>query len=129
MTIRILVVDDYMDWRKEVRFLLRARPEYQVIWEASNGSEAVQKAAELKPDLILMDIGLPSLNGLEAARRIRQVSLNSKIVFLTIDNSPDLKQAAMSTGAQGFVHKLHAQGELLPVIEAVLRENIVPRAS
>ena len=87
----------------------------------SDGLEAVQKAEELRPDLIVLDIGLPKLNGIEAARRIRQVSPNSKIVFLTMDNSPDVAQAALSTGAQGYVHKARAQSDLLPAIDAVLR--------
>jgi DNA-binding NarL/FixJ family response regulator len=104
-----------------VRLLLLMRPEWQVVCEASDGSEAVQKAEELRPDLIVLDIGLPKLNGIEAARRIRDVSPNSKIVFLTMDNSRETEQAALSTGAQGFVHKARAQSELLPAIDAVLR--------
>jgi DNA-binding NarL/FixJ family response regulator len=96
-------------------------PELRVICEASDGLTAVQKAAELKPDLILLDIGLPKLNGIEAARQIRQVSPESKIVFLSTDNSPDLAQVALSTGAQGYVHKARAQSDLLPAIDAVLR--------
>jgi CheY-like chemotaxis protein len=86
-----------------------------------DGSEAVQKAEELRPDLIVLDIGLPKLNGIEAARRIRQVSPNSKIVFLTTENSPDVAQAALSTGAEGYVHKARAQSDLLPAIDAGLR--------
>lgn len=119
--IRLLIVDDVKDWRLQVRLLFHARPEWQVIAEASDGSEAVQKAEELKPDLILLDIGLPKLNGIEAARRIRQLSPNSKIVFLSQDNSLDLAQAALSTGAQGYVRKSDAGSELLPAVEAVLR--------
>jgi CheY-like chemotaxis protein len=83
--------------------------------------EAVRKAEELRPDLIVLDIGLPKLDGIEAARRIRQVSPNSKIVFLTMDNSPDVAQGALSTGAQGYVHKARAQSDLLPAIDTVLR--------
>ena len=121
MTIRVLVVDDYKDWRDQVHSLLRARPEWQIICEVSDGSEAVQKAEELKPDLILLDIGLPKLNGIEAARAIRRHSPNSKIVFLSMNDSVDVVQAALSTGAQGYVHKLRAQSDLLPAIDAVLR--------
>jgi DNA-binding NarL/FixJ family response regulator len=118
---RIILVDDYKDWRNQVRLLLLERPEWQIIGEASDGLEAVQKAEELKPDLILLDMGLPNVNGIEAARRIRHLSPNSKIVFLSADNSLDVVQAALSTGAHGFVHKARAQSELLPAIDAVLR--------
>jgi DNA-binding NarL/FixJ family response regulator len=119
--IRILIADDYADWRRHVRLLLQARPEWQVIAEASDGSEAVQKAEELKPNLILLDIGLPKLNGIEAARRIRQLSPSSKIVFLSQNNDFDVVQTALSTGALGCVHKTDGQSELLPAVDAVLR--------
>src|SRR5260370_13223928 len=118
---RILIVDDFEDWRRKVRQLLQDRPELQVICEVSDGLEAVQKADELKPDLILLDIGLPKLNGIEAARRIRQLSPSSKIINLSQDNSLDVVQVALSTGAQGYVYKTDVQSDLLPAIEAVLR--------
>src|SRR5437879_13077569 len=86
-SIRILIADDYEGWRRQVRLLFQARPEWQVIDEASDGSEAVQKAEELKPDLILLDIGLPKLNGIEAALRIRQLSPSSKILPKSADFS------------------------------------------
>ena len=120
-SIRILIVDDFKDWRRQVRSLLQARPEWQVIAEASDGSEAVQKAEELKPDLILLDIGLPKLNGIEAARQIRQLSPSSKIIFLSQNNDLDVVQAALGTGAQGYVYKADARSDLLPAIDAVLR--------
>jgi DNA-binding NarL/FixJ family response regulator len=120
-SIRILVVDDYEDWRTQVRSLLQARKEWQVVSEVSDGIVAVQKATELRPDVILLDIGLPNLDGIEAARRIRQVCPDSKIIFLSADNSADVVQAALSTGAHGFVHKARATIELLPAIETVLR--------
>ena len=120
-SIRTLIADDYEGWRRQVRLLFQARPEWQVIAEASDGSEAVQKAEELKPDLIVLDIGLPKLNGIEAALRIRQVSPNSKILFLSLHNSPDVVQAALSTGARGYVCKTDAQSELVPAVDAVLR--------
>jgi CheY-like chemotaxis protein len=97
------------------------QPEFQVIGEASDGSEAVQKAEELKPDLILLDIGLPKLNGIEAARQIRQLSPTPKIIFLSQDNSLDIVQEALCTGALAYVHKAQAGSELLPAVEAVLR--------
>lgn len=120
-SIQILLVDDYKAWRHEIRSLLRARPEWRVISEVSNGLEAVQKTEELKPDLILLDIGLPELNGIEAARRMRRVSSSSKIIFVSQENSPEVVQEALSTGAQGYVYKARAQSELLSAIDAVLR--------
>ena len=101
--------------------MIQARTEWQVIAEASDGSEAIQKAEELKPDLIVVDVGLPKLNGIEAARKIRQLSPSSKIVFLSLNKNLEVVRAALSTGAQGYVHKTDARRELLPAVDAVLR--------
>ena len=120
-SIRVLIADDYEGWRRQVRLLVQERPQWQVIAEASDGSEAVQKAEELKPDLIVLDIGLPKLNGIEAAQRIRQLSPSSKIIFLSLYNSPDIVQAALSTGGLGYVCKPDASRELLRAVDAVLR--------
>jgi DNA-binding NarL/FixJ family response regulator len=118
--IRILVADDFEGWRRQVRLLLQPRPEWQVVAEASDGSEAVQKAEDLKPDLILLDIGLPKLSGIEAARRIRQVSPSSKIIFLSQNSDLDVVRAALSAGALGYICKIDAGRELLPAVDAVL---------
>jgi DNA-binding NarL/FixJ family response regulator len=117
---RVLVVDDFENWRRQVRLVLQARPAWQVVAEASDGSEAVQKAEDLKPDLILLDIGLPKLNGIETARRIRQRSPSSKIIFLSQNNNLDFVRAALGTGALGYVLKTDAGRELLPAVDAVL---------
>jgi CheY-like chemotaxis protein len=114
-------VDDNDAWRRQIRLLLQVQLELQIICEVSDGAEAVQKAAELKPDLILLDIGLPKLNGIKAARQIRQLSPNSKIIFLSQDNSPDVVQEALNTGGLAYVHKPQAGSELLPTVKAVLR--------
>ena len=119
-SIRILIADDYEGWRRQVRLLLQARPEWQVIAEALDGSEAIQKAEELKPDLIVLDIGLPKLNGIEAARRIRRLSPSFKIIFLSQETSLDVVQVALSTGAQAYVHKADAGSDLLSAIEPVM---------
>ena len=120
-SIRILIADDFKDWRRQVRLMLQVRPEWYAIAEAADGSKAIQKAEELKPDLILLDIGLPKLNGLEVARRIRQLSPSSKIIFLSQNNDRDIVQAALSAGALGYVHKTEAQSELLSAVDVVLR--------
>jgi DNA-binding NarL/FixJ family response regulator len=101
--------------------MLRARSEWQIVAEASDGFEAVQKVEELKPDIILLDIGLPKLNGIEVARRIRQLSPNSKIIFLSQHHDLDIVRAALSSGVLGYVRKTDAQDELLPSVDAVLR--------
>jgi DNA-binding NarL/FixJ family response regulator len=120
-SIRILIIDDYADWLREVRLLLQSHPEWLVIAEASDGPEAVQKAEGLKPDLILLDIGLPKLNGIEAARRIRQLSPSSKIIFLSQNSDRDIVRTALGTGALGYVHKMDAGRDLLLAADAVLR--------
>jgi DNA-binding NarL/FixJ family response regulator len=120
-SIRILLVDDFEYWLGEVRLLLQPRPEWQVIAEASDGLEAVRKAEALKPDLILLDIGLPKVNGIEAAQRIRQLSPSSQIIFLSQNNNLDIVRAAVGTGPLGYVLKTDAERELLPAVDAVLR--------
>lgn len=92
----------------------------QIICEVSDGLEAVQKAKELKPDLILLDIGLPTLNGIEAARQIRSLAPESRIIFLSQESSPDVVEAALSLGASGYVVKRKAPGDLLLAVEAVV---------
>lgn len=119
-SIRVLVVDDYEPWRRFARSTLQKEAEVQFIREVSDGLEAVQQAEQLKPDLILLDIGLPTLNGIEAARRIREVSPESKIVFISENRSRDIVEKALSTGAGGYVVKSDAGSELLTAIRAVL---------
>jgi DNA-binding NarL/FixJ family response regulator len=101
--------------------MLRERPEFQVSAEASDGFAAVQMAEELQPDLILLDIGLPKLNGIEAAKRIHLLVPGSAILFLTMNNNVGVVQAALSNGAKGYVLKLDAEKELCPAIEAILQ--------
>ena len=118
--IRVLVVDDYEPWHSFISTMLRKEPELQIIGYVSDGLEAVQHAERLQPDLILMDIGLPTLNGIEAACRIREVSPTSKILFVSQNRSPGIVQEALSNGAGGYVVKSHAGSELLPAIKAIL---------
>jgi CheY-like chemotaxis protein len=120
-TLRVLIVDDNEPFRQFIATKLQTNPQLRIVKEACDGAEAVQQAQELQPDLILLDIGLPTLNGIEAARRIRKVSPTSKIVFVTENRSTDIAEEALSTGAGGYVVKSNAGSELLPAIEAVLR--------
>jgi DNA-binding NarL/FixJ family response regulator len=118
-SVRVLVVEDYEPFRRFICSQLGRNPELQIIGEASDGLEAVQKAEELKPDLILLDIGLPTLNGIEAARRIRKLSPESKIIFLSQESSPEIVQEAMSLGAWGYIMKTKAASDLLAAVQAV----------
>jgi|SRR5215471_2798773 len=119
--IRVLVVDDYEPWRRYVRVALLANDGLQIVGEVIDGSEAIEKAQELQPDLILLDIGLPTLNGIAAARGIRKVSPTAKILFVSENRSPEIAQAALGTGAGGYVVKSDAASELLAAISAVLK--------
>ena len=118
--IRIVIVEDFVAFRRLICSILGKSPDLQIICEVSDGLEAVQKAEELKPDLILLDIGLPVLNGLQAAREIRKLAPESKIIFVSQESSPDFVQEALSLGAQGYVAKAKLASDLLVAVEAVL---------
>jgi DNA-binding NarL/FixJ family response regulator len=118
---KILVVDDSDRFRQFLVLSLRQRTEFQLVYEASDGLEAVERAEELKPDLILMDIGLPGVNGIEAWRRIQKVSPHSKILFVSLESSADVVQEALQLGAQGYILKAGAARELVPAVDAVLQ--------
>jgi DNA-binding NarL/FixJ family response regulator len=118
-TVRVLVVDDHEPFRRFASSTLGKRSNLHVIGEASNGLEAVRKAEELRPDLIVLDIGLPGLNGIEAARRIRKLCPECKILFMSQESSADVAQEAFSLGALGYIVKAHAGSELLTAVEAV----------
>jgi len=115
------VVEDYAAFRRVLVSAIQSKAEIQVICEVADGPEAVQKARELQPELILLDIGLPRLNGIEAARQIRNLSPESKILFVSQESSPDIVQAALETGAKGYVVKADVGRELIPALDAVLR--------
>jgi len=117
--VRILVADDHALFRQFVVELLGKRPELQVVGEASDGLEALQKAVELRPDLILLDIGLPSLDGIKVARKMRSLVPESKIIFLTQESSADVVEEALSLG-RGYVAKIRAQVDLFAAVETVL---------
>jgi DNA-binding NarL/FixJ family response regulator len=120
-SVRVLVVEDHEPFRRFICSTLEKRAELQVICEASDGLEAVRKAEELHPELIVLDIGLPSLNGMEAARRIRKLSTESAILFVSQESSADVVREALATGARGYVVKTDVGRELLEAVDAVLR--------
>jgi DNA-binding NarL/FixJ family response regulator len=120
-SIRVLVVDDYEPFRRVLCSKLESRPDLQIIGEASDGLEAVEKAQTLNPDLILLDIGLPRLNGIEAAHRITRIVPTTIILFVSQTSDADVVKEALSTGAKGFVWKQQAGIDLLPAVETTLR--------
>jgi DNA-binding NarL/FixJ family response regulator len=118
-SVRVLVVEDFELFRRFLCSTLGNESDLQVVGEASDGLEAVHQAQALQPDLILLDIGLPTLNGIEAARRIRKVAPQSNVLFVSQESSADVVEEALSTGARGYVVKTHASGDLLAAIEAM----------
>jgi DNA-binding NarL/FixJ family response regulator len=120
-SLKVLIVEDYESFRRFIRTTLLKRPELQIVGEASDGLQAVKKAEKLQPDLILLDIGLPTLNGIEAARQIRKLSPESKIIFLSQESSAGVVQEAISLGALGYVVKTQAGSDLLAAVKSVLQ--------
>lgn len=122
--IRILVAEDFFPFRDFIRSKLSHRRDLRVICEVGNGQEAVRKTEELRPDLILLDIGLPTLNGIEAARQIRQLTPESKIIFVSQVSSPEVVQEAISLGTCSYVVKTKAERDLLAAIDAALQGRL-----
>ena len=117
--IRVLVVEDHEPFRRFVCSKLQEQANFQLIGEGQDGLEAVRQAEALQPDVILLDIGLPGLNGIEAARQIVQVASDARIIFLTQESSADVVREAFRLGAWGYVIKARAGAELLAAVEAV----------
>ena len=115
------MVDDFEPFRRFVCSMLDGRPDLQIVCEVSDGLEAVQKAKDLRSDLILLDIGLPTLNGIEVALPIRKLSPESKILFVSQESSADVVEEAFRLGALGCVAKTVVGRELLTAVNAVLR--------
>ena len=119
-SIRVLVVDDYEPFRRVVCSRLESRPDLEVIGEASDGLEAVEKAQALKPDLILLDIGLPNLNGIGSREALPSRSRCQDCLFDLPQRDRDVARAALSAGAQGYVLKTDPARELLTAVQKVL---------
>ena len=115
------MVDDFEPFRRLVESLLHQRPEFEVVCEVSDGLEAVQKAQELQPDILVLDISLPSLNGIDAARQISGCAPRTKILVLSENRSAAVVREALRTGAGAYVLKSDAGTDLLRALEAVLK--------
>jgi DNA-binding NarL/FixJ family response regulator len=122
-TVRILIADDQEAIRKRVSAIIKARPNLEVCGEATNGSEVVKKARELKPDLIVLDITMPEVNGLDAARKIKAFAPGTPIVILTVHKSKQLMEEAKIIGVRGYVTKSEAGQNLLTALDAVLQNQ------
>ena len=118
--IRVLLADDYEPWRRCVSSLFSRHPEWQIVSEVSDGIEAVRKAEELKPDLVLLDLSLPKLNGVEAANRIRQTSPATKIVFITAYRDSEAMETVLRNTADGYVLKWEISKDLPQAVETVV---------
>jgi DNA-binding NarL/FixJ family response regulator len=121
--VRILVADDHEIVRNGLRDLLESQPGYMVVGEAPNGVEAVEKAVELKPDVVLIDLGMPELNGFEAIRRIRQSLPDTEVLVLSVNEAEDVAQKALASGARGYLVKSDAGGQLVAAVEAASRHR------
>jgi DNA-binding NarL/FixJ family response regulator len=122
--IRILIADDHSGWRTAVRSILSCERRLQVVAEAADGLEAVQKAVDLSPDMVLMDISMPVFNGMQATRRVLDTLPDCKIIILTEFRSPEFAEEAMRNGATGYVIKSSASNELIPAIQAVFAGKV-----
>lgn|SRR5487761_96225 len=122
--LRILLADDHEVVRKGLRALLDAHSGWKVIGEASDGREAVEKVAQLKPDIVIMDITMPELTGLEAAKRILADVPGTELLFFTMHNSEQMVHEALGTGAHGYVLKSDASTDLVAAIEALPRHKV-----
>jgi DNA-binding NarL/FixJ family response regulator len=124
MPFRILVADDHEVVRRGLCGLLRAEPDWEVCGEASNGREAVEKASQLKPEVVILDVGMPTLNGLEATRQILKTNPQIKVLILTLHDSDQVVQEVLNAGARGFLLKSDAARDLVAAVEALRRGKI-----
>lgn len=121
--LRIMVADDHEVVRKGLVALLQAQPEWQVCGEAGDGREAVEKAIQLKPDILILDIGMPSLNGLEATRQILKTIPNARVLILTLHDSDQVVREVLNAGARGFLLKSDAARDLVAAVDALRHDK------
>ena len=126
---RLLLVDDHDIVRKSIRTLLRDHPEWEIVGEAANGADGVARARELKPALVLLDINMPVMTGLEALRQIAQLEPAPRVLMFTIVQEEEMLQAAREAGAHGYVVKSRASRDLVPAVEELLSGGTFWRGS
>jgi DNA-binding NarL/FixJ family response regulator len=123
MAFRILVADDHEVVRRGLCALLESQPDWEVCGEAADGREAVEKAQTLKPDAVILDIGMPSLNGLEATRQILRANPHARVLILTLHDSDQVVREVLNAGARGFLLKSDAARDLVAAVEALRRDK------
>jgi len=121
---RVLVVDDHTVIRRGIQNILRAWPEWEISGEASSGEEAIELTKALQPDIVLMDISMPGMGGLEATKLIRKICPQAKILLLTLHDSPEWAETALRAGARGYVLKSDSEGELLKALKVVAGNGV-----
>lgn len=129
--LRILIADDHALMRRGIKTLLQTHPGWEVVGEAQTGREAVSKTEELKPDIVVLDIGMPDLNGIEAARRIRKVSPNTEVLILSLHFSEQLIRDILEAGARGYIVKSDSDRDLIVAVETLAKHKpfFTPRAT
>jgi DNA-binding NarL/FixJ family response regulator len=118
--VRVLVVDDFQPWLRFVTKMLGSEVGVQIVGTALNGPEAIAQASILRPDLVLMDVGLPNMSGIEAARHIISLNSNTKIIFVSLITDPEIVQAAFAVGGWGYIVKSNTHSELLVAMKTVV---------
>jgi two-component system, NarL family, response regulator NreC len=121
---RILIVDDHAMIRRGLQSILRTLPDWEVTAEASNGEDAVRLTHDLKPDVVLMDISMPGMSGLEATRAICKISPQTKVMLFTLHNAPEWVETALHAGARGYLLKSDPEGELEQALDVLAQDGI-----